>query len=190
LIEDWINEISRVTNAGHASITSKGETKSVKIFSNSSLFVVASDNLRGNNLLETKSQKLKKNYLRTRGERGLDVSGNGETLEDSVLGKETSSKHNTWVGGVGARGNSCNENLSVGEGVFFTLELVLDSKIYLISRDTKSLESDWLSETFSEFSLNIADGNSIHWALRTSKRGDDCREVELEDSSRIDRVLL
>lgn len=172
MIEDGINEISRVTNAGHASITSKGETKSVKILSDSSLFVVASDNLR------------------TGGERGLDVSGNGETLEDSVLSKETSSKHNTWVGGVGARGNSCNENLSVGEGVFFTLELVLDSKIYLISRDTKSLESDWLSETFSEFSLNIADGYSIHWALRTSKRGDDCREVELEDSSRIDRVLL
>jgi len=53
LIEDWINEISRVTNASHASITSKGETKSVKILSNSCFIVVTSDNLKGNNLLET-----------------------------------------------------------------------------------------------------------------------------------------
>jgi len=59
--------------------------------------------------------------LRTRGERGLDVGGNSETLEDSILGKETSSKHNTWVGGVSARGNGCNENLSVSESVLFTL---------------------------------------------------------------------
>ena len=108
--------------------------------------------------------------MRTRGERGLDVGGNSETLEDSILGKETSSKHNTWVGGVSARGNGCNENLSVSEGVFFTLELILDCKINFISRDTKSLESNGFSETFSKFSLNIAHSNTIHWALRTSKR--------------------
>jgi hypothetical protein len=61
----------------------------------------------------------------------------------------------------------------VSEGVLFTLELVFDCEINLISRDTKSLESNWLSEAFSKFSLNIADGNTIHWALRTSKAGND-----------------
>lgn len=46
LVEDRIDEITRVTNTGHATITSMGETQSVHVLSNTSLFVVLSDNLR------------------------------------------------------------------------------------------------------------------------------------------------
>lgn len=90
LVEDGVDEITRVTDTGHAAITGMGETQSVHILSNTCLFVVLSDDLR------------------TRRERSLDVSRYLKTLQNGILGKETSSKHDTRVGGVGTRGDSSN----------------------------------------------------------------------------------
>jgi hypothetical protein len=58
----------------------------------------------------------------------------------------------------------------VSKGEFFSMKLVFNFKVNFIMRNTKGLKCDRLGETFSELLLEIAESNSVHGALGTSKR--------------------
>ena len=74
-----IGDLTRVTDARHASIASRGETELVKVLLQASLLVVLGHSVGA------------------WGEGGLDVWPDRESLLESILGQKTGGKHDIWV---------------------------------------------------------------------------------------------
>jgi hypothetical protein len=166
---DLVGDISRVTNAGHATVTSGGETEVLKVRLDSSFLEVLSYDVR------------------TGREGTLDVRIDSESLLDGITGEHTSLEHDIGVGGVGARGDSSNDKSSLVEVVFLALIHDFNGFLSLFFLKSETLEADFVSHALMEVFLHGAESDSIVRSLRSRKAGDNGAKVELHDFSRVVR---
>lgn len=119
-----IRDLSRVTNATHATVSSGSETKLVEVLVNTGVLIVLGDDMG------------------TWGEGSLDVRLHSETLLCGVLGEETSSEHHIGVRGICARSDSSNNDITVVESVLLTL-VGEGGRLGCVSlRESESLEAN------------------------------------------------
>lgn len=167
---DNIGESSRVSNAGHASVTGSGETELVHVGVNSSDFEVAGDDSR------------------SRGERSLDVRTSSKSLSDSVLAEESSLEHNTGVGSVGARGDGGDGNGTMGEVVLFSFEFKLGGMVTVSFGNSESLEASGGCHAFVEVLLHVSKSDSIVRALGSGQARLNGGHIEFHNVGRVGRV--
>lgn len=151
VVLDNIGDITRVSNAGHASISSSAETKFFKVGLNSSFFEVLSDDMRSG------------------GKRALDVRSDSQAFLNGVTGKHTSLEHNIGVGGVGARGDSSNDKRSLVHLVVFSFVVNNSRLLHLFFLESETLEADFVLHAVMEILLHGAEGNSIVRSLGSRK---------------------
>jgi len=171
-ILNHVGDISGVTNAGHASVTGSGETELFEVGLNSSFLEVLSDNVGSG------------------GEGALDVRIDSQAFLDGVTCEHTSLEHDIGVGGVGARGDSSNNQRSLGDVVVLTLEVDGDGLLDVFVLEAESLEADVVLHAVMEVLLHAGEGDSIVGSLGSGKAGDDGSKVELHDLSRVVGVSL
>jgi len=169
---DAIGDISRVSNAGHATIASSGEAELVEV------------------LRDTSNSKVLRDDVGAGGEGFLDVGRGGETLLDGILGEETSCKHNVGVGGVSAGGDGSNHDISVAEFVILTLVSEGSGSLGVLFSETEALEANLVSHAGVEVGLHVGEVNAIVGALGSSEGSLNTAEVEVHDFSGVGGVLL
>ena len=93
------------------------------------------------------------------------------------LGEQASSKHHAWIGGVGARGDGCNQDVSVMQG--FTAagcKFLIESG----SRLVKSVVFDGFRKQAFECAFNKADFDTVLRTFWAGKRRHDGTEIKLD----------
>ncbi len=169
---DLVGDLTRVTDASHATISSGGETELVKVLLDTSLFVVLSDNVGAG------------------GEGGLDVGFDGEALLDSVLGEKTSLEHNIGVGCVSARGDGSNDKVTLVESVLLSLVSELGGFGSLSLFKTETLEAYGASHALVEIGLHVSEVDAIMRSLRSRKGALNSGKIELHNLTRVGWVGL
>jgi hypothetical protein len=165
-------EVTRVTDAGHATITGQSETEFIEILGDTSLGIVFSDDSR------------------TGGQRGLDIRLNLKTLFDGILGQKTSGEHDIGVRSVGAGSNSSNNDITVSKFIFLIFLGEGGFSVELVFRDTETLETDLVGEAGVPVLLHVNEGNSVVGSLGARKAAVDGAEVEFQDFTRVNGVSL
>jgi hypothetical protein len=160
---DLVGDISRVSNAGHTSVTSGGETKIFEVGLDSSFLEVFSDDVRSG------------------GKRALDVRVDSQALLNGVAGKHTGLEHNIGVGGVSARGDSSDDKRSLGDLVVLALVVNGNGFLGLFFLESETLEADLVSHAFMEVLLHGGEGDSVVRSLGSRKARDNGAKVELHD---------
>jgi len=148
-VGNFFSEFTRVTDAGHATITSNVETELFEVFE------------------DTRFLEVSLSDFGTGGQRGLDVWLNGETLLDGISGEETSSNHTFGVGGIGARSDGRDNDGTVVQSVLFTFVSEFTSSAKLIFSKTETLEANLVGQTALPILLHLAQENVIVGSLGT-----------------------
>ena len=143
-LREFRGDITSVTDAGHATITSGVETEVIK------------------GLLETRVDEVFRDDVATRGERSLDVRRNLEALFKSLLGDETGGDEDGGVGSVGAGSDGSNDDGTVFKG-FLGAVSHGDFDLLGVFRggDTEALEADLSTHAGTEVTLEVLDGDTI-----------------------------
>ena len=159
LTDDGV-DVTRVTDTGHATVTDDGVTQLVQVRLETRLFQVPGDNTG------------------SRGKRGLDVLLDGQTGLNSLLGDDTSSEHDRGVRGVGARGDSGDDNITVSHLDLLALIVKLDNGGLLLLGDIESLEANLVVQALLELGGEVGESDTILRPLGSSQRGDNGAKVQ------------
>lgn len=171
LTDCWV-KISRVTNAGHASVSGKSEAQFVEIFGKASLLIVSSDDSG------------------SWGKGGLDVWLGLEALAQGVLGEDTSSDHDIRVGSVGAGSDGGDDDGTVSELIFLSLVVEGNFGGGLVLSNAVSLEADLVGQAVGPVLLHVDEGDSVVGSLGAGEAAVDGAEVEFQELATEDWVLL
>ena len=128
--------------------------------------------------------------MRARGQRGLDVRGDGETLLDGVLGEKTGSEHDVGVRRVGARGDGGNDEVTLLEGVVFAFVGELGSLGGLVTLEAETLEADLVGHAGFEIRHHVSEVDTIVRSLGTGKRALNSAQIEGHNFTRVVGVSL
>jgi len=169
---DLFGEITRVTDAGHAAVSSGGEPKFVEVGVYTSFLVVLGDDVG------------------SWGEGSLDIGFDGETSLDSVLCEDASGEHDIGVGRVSARSDGGDDEVTLLKDVVLAL-IGEGGRLFGLSLfKAEALETDGSGEAFVEILLHVDKVNAIVGSLGTGKGSLDLAEVELHDITGVGGVGL